>query len=157
LETPISIFHYANKPLLAIYKVLFENYVYYENCIPYCSEMFCSILGKFIIWFESFWSQNAKDMNKSEKQKRENDRIKKISKRAPGTNFCPAAEEAHGLSNSILKWYPCFSSHPPRSGTHLSSLSSSRNSRRGCVRRSNFSLSFNSVDLDHNSLPHLRL
>jgi hypothetical protein len=64
---PYFYFHYANKPLLAIYKVLFENLIYYENYIPYCSKMFCSILGKFTIWFESFWSQNEKDIKEIRK------------------------------------------------------------------------------------------
>jgi hypothetical protein len=102
LENSISIFfHYANKPLLEIYKVLFENLFYYENCILYCSELFCSILGKFIIWFESNWSQNAKLMKKQKKTEKEEKKRKKIET-GSGQPSGPAPDRARGPGCSAL-------------------------------------------------------
>jgi hypothetical protein len=76
-ENPISNFHYASKHFGQIYKVVFANLFHYEKLFSYCLEMLFWILEIFRILFELIWSQNAKDMKESKKEKKKRRNIKK--------------------------------------------------------------------------------
>jgi hypothetical protein len=58
--------------------------------------MLLAILETLQNWFEAIWTKFAKCIKEIRKQKKKKKKERKKYKRAPGTNFGPAAKQVRG-------------------------------------------------------------